>query len=380
MYNAGTNDFFWFFGVVEDLDDPLKIGRARVRIYNVHSFDEARVRKVDLPWAHVILPVTSSGFNEVGASPTGLILDSTVFGFFADGLEKQKPLILGTLPGIPQKDPELVDPLLISEDNHDVSRLARGINKLAVLKDNNRQDVENIEPPTNSTYRARYPFNKVFETKGGHVIELDDSPGAERIHIYYGGQRGGSYVEYSPGRKVDKINGVNIEINMIDKIVRVKGDYLLDIDGNYQTTVGGNMVVDVKGSILIQSGTTIDTKSRISTSIDAGLVLSTQAAVSTSMTTGGFMSVKTGTFMDITVGGAMNVTVGAAATYAVGGPFTTVAGGLISFGSADTISFGSAGSFFIATGNSIEFVAGNFFNVTPAAAIFMTAPVIFINS
>jgi len=367
----GYQGFIWFFGVVEDVDDPLRVGRAKVRIFNVHTFNEALLPKEDLPWAHVILPPTSAGFNEYGASPTGLVVDSTVFGFFVDGIEQQQPMILGTLPGIPQPNPDNVDPKNLSLENHDVSKLARGLNKLAVVKDSNRAGVEQVEPPTNTSYRSVYPFNKVFETKGGHVIELDDSPGAERIHIYYGGQRGGSYVEYAPGRKVDKINGTGIEINMVDKVVRVKGDYLLDIDGNYQTTVGGNMVVDVKGSILIQSGTTINTKSKISTSIDAGLALSTQATVSTSMTTGGFMSVRTGAYLDMTVGGALTVSVGAAATYTVGG--------LFSMGVGETIAFGSGGGFYVGTGGAIEMATGSTFNVIAGAAVFMQAPAIFMN-
>ena len=365
MYMPPSN-FSWFFGLVEDVDDPLKVGRVKVRIYNVHSFDEQRVRKEDLPWAHVILPVTSAGFNEYGASPTGLVINSTVFGFFADGMEKQKPVILGTLPGIPQENPELIDPNQLSEDKHDVSRLARGVNKLAEVKEKLRKGVEDVEPRADSSFRAVYPYNKVFETRGGHIIELDDSPGAERIHIYYGGERGGSYIEYAPGRKVDKINGTSIEINMVDKIVRVQGDYKLDIEGNYQTTVGGDMVVDVKGSININSGFNIDVNSTLSTSITA-TAFNTTALAATTMKSGGFMSVQTGAYMDIKVGGALSVKVGAAATFGVGGPFSVSSGGVVTFGSSS--------GFVIGTGGPVQ-IASPQFNVVASAAIFMNAPII----
>ena len=33
----GLGGFLWFFGVVEDRQDPLKVGRLRVRIVGVHT-------------------------------------------------------------------------------------------------------------------------------------------------------------------------------------------------------------------------------------------------------------------------------------------------------------------------------------------------------
>ena len=36
------------------------------------------------------------------------------------------------------------------------------------------------EPET--TYAAEYPRNHVYESEGGHLREMDDTPGAERIH------------------------------------------------------------------------------------------------------------------------------------------------------------------------------------------------------
>ena len=38
----------------------------------------------------------------------------------------------------------------------------------------------------------QYPFNKVYESQSGHCIELDDTPGAERIMIFH---MSGSYIE-----------------------------------------------------------------------------------------------------------------------------------------------------------------------------------------
>ena len=62
---------------------------------------------------------------------------------------------------------------------------------------------EPIKPRDNASKSTVYPFNKVTETESGHIVEFDDTPGAERIHIYH---RSGSFFEFHPnGDKVDKI-------------------------------------------------------------------------------------------------------------------------------------------------------------------------------
>ncbi len=361
----GYNGFIWFFGLVEDLDDPLRLGRVKVRIYNVHSPSEVLVPKDDLPWAHIIMPPTSASYNEVGMSPTGLLINSTVFGFFADGIEQQMPMILGSLPGIPQPDPDNFDPKSISITNHDVNKLARGgpgANKLSAVKDSPlaRQGVEEIEPLTTTTFRAVYPFNKVYETRGpnineqGHVVEFDDSPGAERIHIYH---KLGSYVEMSPGLTVVKTNGTNIEIDMIDKVVRVKGDYIMDISGNYQTTVGGNMTLIVNGAISILSNSLISMDSLIGTTISSKGFLSTQTTGFTSMSSAAYMSFQAGGYMDVKVGAFYDVKVGGQASFVTGGQFLQNIGGLMSLNVGGTLSMGAGESMFLLSGVEIAGIA-----------------------
>jgi len=46
-----------------------------------------------------------------------------------------------------------------------------------------------------SPYNAQYPFNHVKETESGHIVEFDDTPGAERIHEYH---RSGTFREIHP--------------------------------------------------------------------------------------------------------------------------------------------------------------------------------------
>ena len=62
----GFNNFVWFVGVVEDRNDPQKLGRVRVRILGSHVGDKVQLPTTDLPWAQVIQPVTSTGISGLG--------------------------------------------------------------------------------------------------------------------------------------------------------------------------------------------------------------------------------------------------------------------------------------------------------------------------
>ena len=99
----GLDGFVWFYGVVEDRNDPYFIGRVRVRCFGHHTGDKTELPTSDLPWAQVMLPVTSAGISGIGQSPTGLVEGSHVFGFFRDGGARQEPVVMGSLPGYPAK-------------------------------------------------------------------------------------------------------------------------------------------------------------------------------------------------------------------------------------------------------------------------------------
>jgi hypothetical protein len=89
----------WFNATVTNIIDPLNSGRVQVRVFGYHDFDDIHLRDVDLPWATVLMPVTSANANGVGSSPTGLAVDSWVFGFFRDP-DAQDPVIIGVIPGV----------------------------------------------------------------------------------------------------------------------------------------------------------------------------------------------------------------------------------------------------------------------------------------
>ena len=102
-YFMGQDGFYWFVGVVEDRNDPLRLGRVRVRCLGYHTSDLRELPTTDLPWAHVMHPVTDPSMQGMGSTPSFLVEGSWVVGFFRDTQEKQQPLIIGSLPGVPQE-------------------------------------------------------------------------------------------------------------------------------------------------------------------------------------------------------------------------------------------------------------------------------------
>ena len=98
-HQIGVDGFSWWIGQIEsDLkDDPKKSGRYRVRIVGVHLKDCDATPPESLPWAQVMLPVTTpfSDGGKTGAT-VGLSVGNWVVGFYVDN-DKQKPIIMGSI-------------------------------------------------------------------------------------------------------------------------------------------------------------------------------------------------------------------------------------------------------------------------------------------
>ena len=92
---------------------------------------------------------------------------------------------------------------------------------------------------------SKYPYNHVRETESGHVFEVDDTPGAERIHEYH---TAGSFREVqADGTKVEKIVGDDYVIDLKNKSMYVGGNFDLMVEGDYNINVKGNKYEHVSG-------------------------------------------------------------------------------------------------------------------------------------
>jgi hypothetical protein len=270
-YFMGLDGFVWFTGVVEDRNDPSQLGRVKVRCLGFHTDNKNDIPTADLPWAHVMHPVTDPSMQGMGSSPSFLLEGSWVVGFFRDSREKQQPVIMGTLPGYPQdvadvtkgfNDPNGTYPSSeITHSEHstnesDVNRLARNETDkahsvVATKNDSITEDVPIANVDTtwtepSSAYAATYPKNHVFESESGHIKEIDDTTDNERIHEYH---TAGTFYEIDKdGNKSTRVVGSNYEVVAGSNYVNVKGDVNLTIDTNCNTYIKGDWNIQVDGS------------------------------------------------------------------------------------------------------------------------------------
>ena len=259
----GRNGFIWFNGVVEDRQDPQKLGRLRVRCVGIHTDNKDDLPTSDLPWSQLIHPITSSGISGLGSSPGFIVEGTWVFGYFRDGYAMQEPMVMGSLPGKPSElantskgfyDPNGVYPKY--KDEVDTNRLATNDSEAPHLGLELRKLTRKIGVPTADfdlipieehinteivasdsdtwdqptiPYAAVYPYNHVFESESGHIMEIDDTKDNERLFTSH---RTGTSQEINPdGTQVNIIKGDHYNI--------VSGKRQEVIEGNADITIGG---------------------------------------------------------------------------------------------------------------------------------------------
>ena len=97
----GKDSFVPFIAQVEDVNDPKRSNRVKVRCLGWHPMskkqndgeDEDALASEDLPWAKVGMPNTMAQQGRTGGKH-GLKPGSMVMGFFLDGYDAQDPYIL----------------------------------------------------------------------------------------------------------------------------------------------------------------------------------------------------------------------------------------------------------------------------------------------
>jgi len=261
-------EFFWWQGVVEDRDDPLKLGRVRVRIVGLHSEklvpDDTTGEGIPveaLPWAHPVCPITNANMHGIGETPLGPVEGTWVVGFSRDGRSCQNLVYFGTLPGIvpEQKNEGFSDPnnnypkeKFVGEP--DTNRLARGIETDTIVESKKSGRTLGVQTASGGTwdepeteYAPEYPYNHVTESESGHIKEIDDTKNKERLHEYH---KAGTFREiYPDGTVVEKIVKDNYEIVLGDNNIYVKGSVKITVDGNAEVYVKGSLTQKVDGNV-----------------------------------------------------------------------------------------------------------------------------------
>ena len=304
----GLNNFVWWFGVIENRLDPLELGRCQIRCFGWHNESVNQISTDKLPWAHPILPY---GVKNVQPPPEGTM----VFGFFADGEDGEYPILMGTVPGIPdeirQNNAGFPDPLSVADKRNAAMPRKIDTGKTQLGKDTKGVRIADEDPsrypkylnePTTSrlsrpvrgekdgkfdgvtsesianttidlqrktrvtgvptaagdqwdesypTYAAKFPYNNVTETESGHAFELDDTFGFERVQLSH---RTGSTLEFAnTGLTKLKSMSSRQDVTMGDQRTYVNGNKYETIDGDFYLQVGGKLRILAK-SVEIVSG------------------------------------------------------------------------------------------------------------------------------
>lgn len=184
----------WFLGKVVDVEnDPLKLGRVKVKVFGV--YDE--IDDADLPWAQIVVPVTQ-GVHDGKGQYLGILKGTQVFGMFLDGQNSQLPMVIGTVPK---------------------------------------------EGDENDKAEENYPHNKVYQTETGHYKEWDDTEGKERIREQH---MSGTYYEMMPDGSRETV----VEKN---ETLRVKGDVTIIGEKDANIRISGNCSITVTGDASISA-------------------------------------------------------------------------------------------------------------------------------
>lgn len=301
--------------VVEDRMDPLMMGRCRVRVVGVHSESKVDLPTENLPWAFPMVPITSASVSGIGDAPVGPVEGSWVIVFFRDEAF-QYPIMMGTIPGVPIqskdiaeyaekaaqidtldpiKNPNVIDnlngfsdpngkyPLFFDES--DVNRLARHQfveytsvrrklnNRYVKIGIANAKTMKWEQSPT--AYNSVYPFNHVMMTESGHIMEFDDTDGAERINIEH---RTGSFIEIdNNGSQVNRIVGSGYTIIDNDGLILIKGNCVVNIEGDAAVKVNGSSHLSCNGSINIGANKDINIDSSANISLKSTSSLDIEA-------------------------------------------------------------------------------------------------------
>ena len=136
----------------------------------------------------------------------------------------------------------------ISETN----KLAQGDARGTIVQEKNKNRMRGAKLPggeawdePESAYRGAYPYNKVTQTESGHIFEIDDTPGSERLHIYH---KSGTYIEIDAnGSVIKRTKGSSYEIIDRNGKIAIAGRADISINGACNIFVGNDANIEVEG-------------------------------------------------------------------------------------------------------------------------------------
>ena len=104
-------------------------------------------------------------------------------------------------------------------------------------------------------FNAQYPFNHVYQSESGHVVEYDDTPNNTRIMHYH---NLGTFQEIyqdvdnygnTVANRITKINGNDYSISIDDKNMYVQGSLNITIDGRCNILANNDINIEANSGV-----------------------------------------------------------------------------------------------------------------------------------
>tara|TARA_Y100000593_G_scaffold93164_1_gene187063 strand:- start:7718 stop:9160 length:1443 start_codon:yes stop_codon:yes gene_type:complete len=205
-FGSGNEKFMFsgmYRGVVVDNNDPYGFGRCKIKVFGVYD----QLSAEQLPWAEYADPMMLGGAPNAGGCFVPLV-GSKVWCFFEAG-DHTQPVYFAGAPS---------------------------------AKD---MPANRFSNPNENT--VQYPNNRVFRSGAGHVIEFDDTPGAERIRILH--KSGTETIMYANGDMVEHVVGDFTRVVNGSLRETVVGDVLREYGGDNSELIGGDSLRTANGNL-----------------------------------------------------------------------------------------------------------------------------------
>lgn len=160
-------------------------------------------------------------------------------------------------------DPNGTYPKKEYEGLADTNKLSQGDVNGTIVQKKNKERILSAKLPNDnywsqplSSFNGQYPYNKVYQTESGHVVEFDDTPGAERIHVYH---RSGTFIEIdNNGSVISRTVGSDYKIIDKNGYISIAGKANVSVTGECNVYVGANANIEVDGSAFINAKNDIE--------------------------------------------------------------------------------------------------------------------------
>lgn len=171
------------------------------------------------------------------------------------------------------RDPESKYPTSEYSDTSDTNKLAQGDVEQTIVVDKNKDRMKGAILPggmsfdqPESSYNAEYPHNKVIQTESGHIIEIDDTPGSERLHVYH---KSGTFIEIdSVGNLVKRTKGSDYSVIDCNGKISIQGKADISINGACNIYIGNDANIEVGGdtNLVCHNDTSVSTGGKLNLS------------------------------------------------------------------------------------------------------------------